>query len=65
MLTPAGELTYTLFPGPPPFYGCTQLDGVPIAPVDPHRLLELIGDDHSMMPYIGDGAISVSPRQPM
>ena len=29
--THRGRLELTVFPGPPPFFGCTRLDGVPIA----------------------------------
>ena len=51
--TPAGRLELTVFPGQPPFFGCTRLDGASIAPGDAHRLLAQVGDEHASMPYIG------------
>jgi hypothetical protein len=51
--TPAGRLELTVFAGQPRFFGCTRLDGVPIAPADAHRLLEQVGDECGSMPYIG------------
>ena len=61
--TPAGELAFIVFPGPPPWLGCTRLDDVPIAPADARRILSQVGDEHAAMAHIGDGAVSVSPRQ--
>ena len=63
--TPVGELTFTVFPCPPPWFGCTRLDGVPIALADAHCLLEQLGDEHASTPDIGVGSVSVSPRQSM
>lgn len=54
VMTPAGELTYTVFPGPEPFVGCTRLDGVPIAPVDAHRHLEAVGHEHAALMFLGE-----------
>ena len=66
VVTPAGELTFTVFgDAGTPFYGCTRLDDVPIAPADAHRILAQLGHDHAAMGYIGDGGVSVTPRQPM
>ena len=52
-------------PGPPPFFGCSRLDGKPIAPAEAHRLLEQVGDEHAARPYIGDGPSTVTPRRSM
>ena len=66
VVTPSGDLTYMVFGGAgTPFFGCTRLDDVPIAPADAHRLLAQVGDEHAAMAYIGDGGVSVPPRQPM
>jgi len=52
--TAEGELTFTVFPGPPPFIGASRLDGWPIAPVDARRLLADVGHEHAIMPALGD-----------
>ena len=60
--TPAGEVTYTVFPGAgTPFVGCTRLDGVPIAPADAHRHLEGVGHEHAAMTFLGEGPPRLSP----
>ena len=63
--TPAGTLEYIVFPGPPRFSAAHASTASPIAPADAHRILDQLGDEHASMPYIGDGQISVPPRQPM
>lgn len=63
--TPAGELAYTVFPGPVPFVGCTKLNDTPIAPTDGRRLLAELGREHAGPRFMGDGSITVSPRVPI
>jgi hypothetical protein len=52
--TPAGELAYVVCPGPEPFIGSARLDGRPIAPLDAHRVLELLGHADAGLCYLGD-----------
>ncbi len=48
-------------------YGLERFVSEPRSDTRPTRtdLLEQVGDEHVAMTYIGDGGVSVSPRQPM
>ena len=52
--TSAGEVTFTVFPGPPPFVGCTFLGDKPIAPGEARQLLEDASHDGATLTYMGE-----------
>ena len=62
--TDAGELEYTVFPGPQPFIGATRLAGTPISPADAHVRLVALGHEHALLDFIGNlASITVEPRR--
>ena len=64
--TDAGDLEYTVFPGPQPFIGATRLGGVPISPADARVRLVELGHDHGAVAYMGENwADNIGPRRPM
>jgi len=64
--TEAGELEYTVFPGPRPFIGTTRLAGTPISPADAHARLVEVGHEHGALTFMGEHwADSIGARRPM
>ncbi len=64
--TDAGDLEYTVFPGPQPFIGATRLAGTPISPADAHMRLVELGHDHASVAYLGEHWTErIGPRRPM
>jgi len=64
--TDAGDLEYTVFPGPQPFIGATRLAGTPTSPADAHVRLAQLGHEHGAVAYLGEDWVDqLGPRRPM